>query len=432
MKKIWPLLLLLLLLIFLCTLQKMDTIKVTKGSIDFSIEHTEQSNKISGHFSNIKQKQVLKNLFKQLHAPVTLSSSEDNTRLADFGGINLTKNIVRSFTKNYTQGEIAYQNKILTVKGKVKSAAAMKEMEQLLSDANITTKNLTVLDEAHAQRIAEEKKARLAIEKQKAEAAQARVAAKKAALEKAAREDAQRKRVEAQRVTQEAAARKARLEADAAAQQAASEAQKARLDAQAAIKKAAQEAEEKIEKEALKAKLDAQKVALEAQERRKAEVEKARLDAQAATQKAALAAEEARKAEKQAVEVAKKKAAQEAEAKANIVKLLKVENIAFNTAKTTLSQKGQNTVNKLSAILKKYADIHIEIAGHTDADGSEKFNQKLSQSRVDTVKNELVEQGIEASRLTAKGYGESKPLVPNNSDENKQKNRRVEINIIGE
>lgn len=449
MKKIWPLLLLLLLLIFLCTLQKMDTIKVTKGSIDFSIMHTKDNNKITGHFTNIKQKQVLKNLFKQLHAPVTLSSDEDNTKLADFGGIALTQSIARNFTKNYTRGEINYQNKVLTVKGKVKSESALQEMKKLLADTNITTKNLTVLDEEYLQKLAQEEAERVEAEKQKAEALKARLAAKKAKQEAEAKKHAQEQaalaaekaRAKAQSEAKQAAleAEKSRIEAEAKAKEAALEAERARLDAQVTAQKAAQEAEAQRVEEAEKTRLEAKKVALEAEERRKSEVEKARLEAEkarleaeAASQKTALEAEEARKAKELTSQAATKKAAQEAEAKANIIKLLKVENIEFNTMKTTLTNRGKETVNKLSAILKKYTNIHIEIAGHTDSDGSEVFNQKLSQSRVDTVKKELASDGIDPTRLTANGYGESKPLVPNTNGENKQKNRRVEINILGE
>ncbi len=82
--------------------------------------------------------------------------------------------------------------------------------------------------------------------------------------------------------------------------------------------------------------------------------------------------------------------------------------------------------------MREYTTIRIEIAGHTDSDGSEAYNLKLSQSRVDTVKKELISKHIEASRLVAKGYGETKPLVPNTTRANKARNRRVEINILGE
>ena len=70
-------------------------------------------------------------------------------------------------------------------------------------------------------------------------------------------------------------------------------------------------------------------------------------------------------------------------------------------------------------------------AGHTDSDGSESFNQKLSEGRAQSAVNYLISKGISASRLVAKGYGESIPMEENDSKEHKAKNRRVELKIIG-
>ncbi|MBL0023671.1 MAG: OmpA family protein [Saprospiraceae bacterium] len=75
--------------------------------------------------------------------------------------------------------------------------------------------------------------------------------------------------------------------------------------------------------------------------------------------------------------------------------------------------------------------LNISIAGHTDNVG-EKFGLiKLSEERAKTIKNYLIEGGIAAFRVTALGYGDSKPLAPNDTEENKSKNRRVEIRIVG-
>lgn len=117
-------------------------------------------------------------------------------------------------------------------------------------------------------------------------------------------------------------------------------------------------------------------------------------------------------------------------AKKSIRTLLKQHHIGFLPAKGTLTPQGEKTVDALAGILLHHPSIHVEIAGYTDSDGSESFNQKLSQKRVDTVKKRLVSKGISPKRLRAKGYGESHPLVPNTSDENKQKNRRVEITVL--
>ena len=119
-------------------------------------------------------------------------------------------------------------------------------------------------------------------------------------------------------------------------------------------------------------------------------------------------------------------------AKENISMLLKSKQISFEVAKDTLTQEGTKTVNELSVILQKYPHIDIEIGGHTDSDGDADFNLQLSQKRVDSVKKALIKEGIDPARIKAIGYGETKPLVPNTTAENKQKNRRVEIHIIGE
>ena len=143
-------------------------------------------------------------------------------------------------------------------------------------------------------------------------------------------------------------------------------------------------------------------------------------------------AEEEAARKRAAQEAAAKKRAEEEAAKQKFIDLLKMENIEFNVNKSSLASIGGNTVDKIFTILKSYPDIKIEIAGHTDSDGSKIFNQRLSQARVDTVKNTLIELGISPDRIIAKGYGESRPLVPNTTRENKRKNRRVEIHILGE
>ena len=71
---------------------------------------------------------------------------------------------------------------------------------------------------------------------------------------------------------------------------------------------------------------------------------------------------------------------------------------------------------------------NFEIDGHTDSDGSDEYNQVLSEKRANSVKNFLVSQGVTAE-ITTKGYGESKPVASNDTAEGKQKNRRVEIII---
>ena len=77
--------------------------------------------------------------------------------------------------------------------------------------------------------------------------------------------------------------------------------------------------------------------------------------------------------------------------------------------------------------LKDNPNIKIEIQGHTDNKGNAGYNQKLSQSRADSVRAYLVSHGIDVGRLTSKGFGMSQPLVPNNTEANRTLNRRVQF-----
>ena len=71
----------------------------------------------------------------------------------------------------------------------------------------------------------------------------------------------------------------------------------------------------------------------------------------------------------------------------------------------------------------------VKLDGHTDNTGSDKINQKPSQDRVDAIKNYLIEKGISADRIIAKGHGSTQPIADNKTAEGRAKNRRVEINI---
>ena len=73
----------------------------------------------------------------------------------------------------------------------------------------------------------------------------------------------------------------------------------------------------------------------------------------------------------------------------------------------------------------------VEVAGHTDAVGDERFNQQLSEQRAEAVKEYLVRQGVAADRFTVVGYGESAPRASNDTVEGRRLNRRVEIRVIG-
>ncbi|KIG18224.1 OmpA domain protein [Enhygromyxa salina] len=105
--------------------------------------------------------------------------------------------------------------------------------------------------------------------------------------------------------------------------------------------------------------------------------------------------------------------------------------ILFEVDKAVIRPESFDLMNEITQVVKDNPRIKkISIEGHTDDDGSNKYNKKLSQKRADSVMTYLVEHGIEAERLQAAGFGEDVPLVPNDSDANKEKNRRVEFLII--
>jgi OOP family OmpA-OmpF porin len=102
-------------------------------------------------------------------------------------------------------------------------------------------------------------------------------------------------------------------------------------------------------------------------------------------------------------------------------------NVEFDFDKASIRKTSHQEIGNLAAVMKKYTDLKILIEGHTDSVGGAKYNEKLSQRRADAVKKYLAEKfGIEASRLTTKGYGLTRPVASNATKDGRQKNRRVE------
>jgi outer membrane protein OmpA-like peptidoglycan-associated protein len=106
------------------------------------------------------------------------------------------------------------------------------------------------------------------------------------------------------------------------------------------------------------------------------------------------------------------------------------DNLNFEFGKAEIKKDSYPYLDNLSDTLLKSKTWRLDIEGHTDNTGSDDFNMKLSQKRADAVKEYLVSKGISEDLITPQGYGESKPLVPNDSNANREKNRRVEFKII--
>jgi OOP family OmpA-OmpF porin len=107
-----------------------------------------------------------------------------------------------------------------------------------------------------------------------------------------------------------------------------------------------------------------------------------------------------------------------------------LQNVNFEFNKATLTADSQSVLNDVATGLKSDPNMKVEIAGHTDSKGSDAYNQKLSQNRANSVKAYLVSQGVPATRLVAKGYGEKSPVATNDTDEGRAQNRRVEFRVL--
>lgn len=108
-----------------------------------------------------------------------------------------------------------------------------------------------------------------------------------------------------------------------------------------------------------------------------------------------------------------------------------LKNVFFDTDKFDLKGESKTELNKLISLLKKQKSLKIEIGGHTDNTGNKKANQVLSQNRAKAVYQFLIDNSIEASRLSYKGYGDAKPIADNKTNEGRSQNRRTEFTIVG-
>jgi OOP family OmpA-OmpF porin len=101
--------------------------------------------------------------------------------------------------------------------------------------------------------------------------------------------------------------------------------------------------------------------------------------------------------------------------------------IRFDVGKATLKPESMGIINEMVEMMQEHPDLKFSIEGHTDSDGDDNSNLKLSEERAQTVKNTMVQLGISADRLSIKGFGESTPMDTNSTPEGKANNRRVEF-----
>ena len=235
-----------------------------------------------------------------------------------------------------------------------------------------------------------------------------------------------------------AAEAKAQAEAKAAADAAAA---KRQADAEAAdAKRQADEAAAEAKRQADEAAADAKRQADEA-----AADAKRQADAELAAQQAANAQQQAANAQQQA-------ALEQSEREKQLLRqrlleqfnrvlpttdtpaglVVNMADVLFATGKSELRAPAREALAKLSGIVLNYPTLQLTIEGHTDSVGSAEYNQGLSEKRADAVRDYLVSEGVEASKLSAQGLGKYHPVADNSTPAGRQKNRRVEIIVSGE
>ena len=101
--------------------------------------------------------------------------------------------------------------------------------------------------------------------------------------------------------------------------------------------------------------------------------------------------------------------------------------VNFDTGKSTIKPDSARTLDDAAGALRLQAALRIEVGGHTDNVGTPESNMKLSQERAQAVMAALVQRGIDAGRMTARGYGQTAPIADNRTEEGRAKNRRVEL-----
>ena len=111
-------------------------------------------------------------------------------------------------------------------------------------------------------------------------------------------------------------------------------------------------------------------------------------------------------------------------------KSLVLEGVSFEYNKAELTPDSLAILDKVALSLRDWPEVKVEIGGHTDSRGSETYNQKLSEKRAAAVLDYLGSKGVDAMRMTSKGYGESKPIADNAAEEGRAKNRRVELTQV--
>lgn len=111
--------------------------------------------------------------------------------------------------------------------------------------------------------------------------------------------------------------------------------------------------------------------------------------------------------------------------------VISLSDILFDVNRATLKPGAEANVRRIAAILQQYPDRQIAVEGHTDATGSDSYNQKLSEDRAASVRASLIAGGVPEGQITSRGFGKTQPVATNDTPAGRQQNRRVEIIVLG-
>jgi len=114
----------------------------------------------------------------------------------------------------------------------------------------------------------------------------------------------------------------------------------------------------------------------------------------------------------------------------NTIRLNMPGNITFDTDQSTIRPEFQPVLDSVVKVANKFTDTDLRVSGHTDSTGSDSYNQRLSEYRALSVKDYLAMRGVAPQRLSAVGYGESRPIADNGSAAGRSQNRRVELELV--
>ena len=106
-----------------------------------------------------------------------------------------------------------------------------------------------------------------------------------------------------------------------------------------------------------------------------------------------------------------------------------MDDVLFDFDKSNIKPEAGAILDRLVAFMNENKDKRASLSGHTDSIGTDAYNQRLSERRVESVRGYIVKKGVDGERMSGQGFGESKPIADNKTKEGRSKNRRVEIKV---